>query len=78
MSGPGEADCPPFGKPWAADGETRPSRFRTPVAFLQNLHDSPAILFVQDPNHDSLAVMTLANWLEWVKDANAKPVPPPE
>lgn len=71
-------DHPEFGKLWAARGEKRPLRFRTPLAWVQGFDGG--VLFVRfgDDRPDRLHVMMMSDWLMWVKAEGAVPVPDPE
>jgi hypothetical protein len=66
---------PEFGVPWAADGETRPSQFCTPLAWVEG--DRGGVLFVRfGPSSDDERWVTMKAWNRWVKDCKAKPVVP--
>lgn len=66
-----DTPLPEFGKPWAAEGETRPSHFRTPMAHSRGANGG--VLFVRD-GHGAERWMMLGEWLEWVKETKAAPV----
>jgi hypothetical protein len=63
-----------FGAPWAADGETRPSRFRTPLA--QAPGHNGGVLYVRDGDEERWVL--LSAWNAWVSEAHAAPVQPDE
>lgn len=63
-----EADHPPYGKSWAAKDETRPSRFRTPLAHAPG-HEG-GVLFVRD-GASSERWVTMTAWREWVAENRA-------
>lgn len=62
---------PAFGKPWAADGETRPHRFRTPLAWATGIDDG---MLLVAHGADDERWMRMSTWLAWVKETDAKPV----
>jgi hypothetical protein len=63
---------PELGKPWAAEGESRPSRFRTPLAHAPG-HNG-GVLYVRDgQGAEGERWVTLCTWNAWVRDTNAAP-----
>lgn len=64
---------PPFGIPWATKGETRLSRFRTPIAYAPG-HNG-GVLFVHNGHGDEKWI-TMTAWNEWVLECDAAPVEP--
>jgi len=60
-----------FGVPWAADGDTRPSRHRTVLAHAPGMNGGA--LWVQqgtDPHNRHWMMVT--DWRAWIADNNAK------
>jgi hypothetical protein len=68
VSDPSDLD---FGKPWAAEGETRPSHFRTPLAHARGANGG--VIFVRD-GHGAERWLMLGEWSAWVKENHAAPV----
>jgi hypothetical protein len=61
------------GMAWAADGESRPSRFRTVLARAPGAGDGA--LFVEDGDDSRRQWILASEWQAWVKETNAKLVP---
>jgi hypothetical protein len=60
-----------FGLPWAADGESRPSRLRTVLARVDGVGEG--VLFVQDgPGPEGRYWTLVSEWLAWVQETKAK------
>lgn len=62
---------PPFGIPWAAKGEERPSRFRTPIAYAPG-HDGGVLFVVHGIGHERW--MRMSEWNAWAEETDAAPV----
>jgi hypothetical protein len=69
-----EAPHPAFGVPWAARGEERPSRFRTPLSWVDG-HDG-GVLFVKYDHIGEPQWIPMSEWNAWVKHSSAAPVKP--
>lgn len=68
---------PEFGVPWAADGETRPGRYRTPLAWCAGF--GGGAIWIQFGASESERIwMLLDEWEHWVASDDAKPVAPPD
>jgi hypothetical protein len=75
------SDIPEFGKPWAAAGETRPSRFVTVLMWLDSLRPGKGVrddvLLVQLGTSPGDRVWWLeSEWEAWVAEHKAAPVVP--
>lgn len=60
-----------FGMPWAADGETRPSRLRTVLAQADGGVGGGA-LFVQTGASDCREWILASEWRAWVEETRAR------
>ena len=67
---------PDFGKPYAADGETRPSRFRTPLAWVAG-YDGGVLLVQTGREVNDRAWLLMSEWEEWVSAVKASEAAPP-
>lgn len=64
---------PEFGVAWAADGETRPRFYRTPLAWAVGVGDGALLVRSgQDDEADLWILMT--DWHAWVAQTMATPV----
>jgi poly(3-hydroxybutyrate) depolymerase len=70
-----ETDHPAFGIPWAADGETRPARFRTPLAYAPG-HNGGVLFVRHGRSSTGDHWMTMCAWNAWVAEVEAAPVKP--
>jgi hypothetical protein len=68
---------PPFGVPWAAKGEERPSRFRTPLAWVVGHNGGVMMIQYGEVDRDgdcNTGWIQMFQWNIWVKVYAAAPV----
>lgn len=67
------SETPAFGIPWAADGESRPSRFRTPLAWVAGVGDGVVLVDTGEGGLGLRRWLTMAEWDAWVAEVKAAP-----
>lgn len=65
---------PSFGVPWAPNGESRPSQFRTPLAWVDG--HAGGVVFVERGRKEDRFWQTMVEWDDWVRETKAAPVEP--